>query len=296
MKPVLIVDDDPLNLEILRESLEGEPYVLTEAGDGEQALGLLTQADANFDCVVLDHKMPRMDGLELVRRIKGDGRWRQVPLIMQTAVAEPTEIARGLDLGIFCYLTKPCDPRILRAAVRSALVQREEWRVDSGDSAQRSSISRLMTQGSFELRTFEEARNLAASIANLAHDPPAVSLGLNELLANAIEHGNLMIGYRDKSRLLESGTWLEEIARRHLDPKLGERKVRVGLTCGNDIVTVRIADEGTGFDSVPYLSIAPERAFHLHGRGIIMARQLSFRKLEYHGNGNTVEVAFGRGS
>lgn len=125
-------------------------------------------------------------------------------------------------------------------------------------------------------------------------DPPAVSLGLNELLLNAIEHGNLKISYAEKSGLLESGTWLEEIARRHLDPTLSERKARVGLTCGKKIITVRIVDEGAGFDWVPYLSIAPERAFHLHGRGIIMARQLSFRNLEYHGNGNIVEAAFGR--
>ncbi|MFN0317890.1 MAG: response regulator [Burkholderiales bacterium] len=294
MNSILLVDDEPNNLLILSESLDDESYKLAEARNGEEAWALLTRENSDFDCVVLDRKMPGMDGLELVRRAKADPRLRDIPLILHTAYAAPNEITEGLALGVFCYLTKPSDPRVIRASVRAALLQHAEWRALSADLAQQLAFVHLLTHANFELRALNEAHALAAALGKLARDAPAASLGLNELLVNAIEHGNLMIDYEEKSRLLDSGNWLEEIARRQRDLKFSERRVRIDLKCAKETVAVTIADEGAGFDWAPYMIIHPERAFHLHGRGIVLARQLSFRTLEYSGNGNTVSVTFDR--
>ncbi|MCX8018369.1 MAG: ATP-binding protein, partial [Rhodocyclaceae bacterium] len=113
-------------------------------------------------------------------------------------------------------------------------------------------------------------------------------LGLSELMLNAIEHGNLGIGYAEKTRLIAEERLEAEIARRLALPEYGVRKGRLSIERLPDGYEFTIKDEGSGFDWRAYLELSPERAYHTHGRGIAMARSLSFDRLEYKGCGNTV--------
>ena len=102
---ILVVDDVADNVEILRMRLESLGYEVVEAVDGEQALAKV--ASELPDLVLLDIMMPKIDGLEVVRRIKADATLPFIPVIMVTAKATPKDVIAGLDAGGDDYLVKP---------------------------------------------------------------------------------------------------------------------------------------------------------------------------------------------
>lgn len=116
---ILVVDDVADNVEILRMRLESLGYEVAAASDGEQALDAV-KADPP-DLLLLDIMMPKIDGLEVVRRIKADTSLPFIPVVLVTAKATPKDIIAGLDAGGDDYLTKPIDHGALVARVRAML-------------------------------------------------------------------------------------------------------------------------------------------------------------------------------
>jgi class 3 adenylate cyclase len=116
---ILVVDDVADNVEILRMRLESLGYEVVVAVDGEQALEKV-RAELP-DLVLLDIMMPKIDGLEVVRRMKADPSLPFIPVILVTAKATPKDIVAGLDAGGDDYLTKPIDHGALVARVRAML-------------------------------------------------------------------------------------------------------------------------------------------------------------------------------
>jgi len=140
----------------------------------------------------------------------------------------------------------------------------------------------------------DEAQRLAALLGNLFKVPQLGAMGLSELLVNAIEHGNLGISFEEKTRLKEQDRWHEEVERRLELPQYRERCVTVALERRADEWEFVIEDEGAGFEWQKYLELAPERAFAPNGRGIALARQLAFSRMDYESNGSRVRVVAGR--
>ena len=116
---ILVVDDVPDNIEILRMRLTALGYEVVEAADGEEAL--VKVAETMPDLVLLDIMMPKIDGLEVVRRLKADKTLAFIPVILVTAKAGPKDVIAGLEAGGDDYLTKPIDHGALIARVRSML-------------------------------------------------------------------------------------------------------------------------------------------------------------------------------
>jgi len=284
---LLIVDDEPLNLEILSEYFDGQGYRLTMAESGEEAWRLLQQNDT-FDLILLDRMMPGMDGVELLRQIKATPAFKKVPVIMQTAASAPEQVREGLLAGALYYLTKPYERDSLLAIVRAALSDGETRQDLQQRLREHANALRLMASARFTLSTLDEVGCLAAFLAQACPQPEAAVLGLSELLVNAIEHGNLGISYAEKSRLKRSDQWQEEILRRQALPENRDKLVEVEFSRQNDLVRICIRDQGEGFDWNRYLDFDPARAFDPNGRGIAMARLGSLNNLEFVGNGNTV--------
>jgi anti-sigma regulatory factor (Ser/Thr protein kinase) len=109
-----------------------------------------------------------------------------------------------------------------------------------------------------------------------------------EMITNAVEHGNLGIGYEDKSRFMSQGTWYAEIERRLSLPEHSGKFVDVHMNRFPDKITVLIEDMGKGFDFAKFLTLDEKRLLDNHGRGIAMARM--FLDLAYQGSGNRVLV------
>lgn len=105
---VLVIDDDPVILELLRVNFEIEGFDVICASDGEEGL---QRAHADQpDVVISDVMMPRRDGLQVLTDLKGDPRTEDLPVILLSAKAQRSEVQHGLDLGADDYITKPFDP------------------------------------------------------------------------------------------------------------------------------------------------------------------------------------------
>lgn len=285
---ILLVDDEPLNLELLSAFLDDPAYCLTTATNGSQAWEILHAVPEDFDLVILDRTMPVMSGMELLIKLKADPRFAALPVIMQTASASKQQIAEGLQQGAYYYLVKSYEREALRAIINAALGEKKRQQELREQLNHRDSVMTLLRQGNFFFRTLTEARALAAFLARLCPHPETTILGLAELLINAVEHGNLEISYQEKSRLNASGDWAEEVERRLQQPEYAGREVHVHYQREADKIRFLIEDQGHGFIPDTYLEMHPERAFDSHGRGIAMARMLSFSSITYPGKGNLV--------
>src|SRR5215204_3034340 len=116
---ILIVDDHEDNIELLRARLEARGYRIDAAMDGEQALARVAAAPP--DLILLDVMMPRIDGFEVVRRLKANKDLPFIPIILQTALDSTEHKVEGLDAGADDYITKPINFAELEARVKSML-------------------------------------------------------------------------------------------------------------------------------------------------------------------------------
>jgi DNA-binding response OmpR family regulator len=120
MKKVLVIDDNPTIVELIKYAvnLQGSYQVVT-AYDGVQ--GLERVYSENPDCVIVDVKMPRMDGYQFVRCLRGDPRTADIPLIILSAMTREEDQMTGLLSGVDEYLTKPFKPSLLNATIERVL-------------------------------------------------------------------------------------------------------------------------------------------------------------------------------
>lgn len=120
---ILVVDDEPDIRDVLKITLEAEKYEVIEAENGEEAIKIVSQKVP--DLVLLDYKMPKMDGREVCRRIKKDILLRHLPIIMVTGKGEITDKVDGIDAGADDYIVKPFEPEELLAHIRMILRRTE---------------------------------------------------------------------------------------------------------------------------------------------------------------------------
>ncbi|WP_346911473.1 ATP-binding protein [uncultured Roseibium sp.] len=147
-------------------------------------------------------------------------------------------------------------------------------------------IGRLVS-GEFEITTLNEAEKLSTMLAANTPFPEKASLGIWELLSNAVEHGNLEIDQQTKAELVMSGKIEDEIRRRLQSGSYRDRVVRVFFKCSGSHVWLKVQDEGKGFDFEKVLN-SEMPLDQPNGRGILVARNLCFDTIEYHGCGNEV--------
>ena len=116
---ILIVDDIPTNVRLLEARLTAEYYEVLTASSGAQALAICAESD--IDIVLLDVMMPEMDGFEVCRRLKADPKTQHVPVLMITALDQPSDRVKGLEVGADDFITKPVDDMQLMARVKSLI-------------------------------------------------------------------------------------------------------------------------------------------------------------------------------
>ncbi len=166
---ILLVDDEDAVRKLLAFPLEKDGYDVVQAADGEEALDLFAAHDV--DLVVLDIMLPRLDGLEVTKRLRATS---MVPIIMLTARDDELDKVIGLELGADDYITKPFSIREFRSRVRALLRRARTVHVPSGDSEriERDGLAIDIPRRTVEVRgtevqltyvEFELLRTLAAS-------------------------------------------------------------------------------------------------------------------------------------
>ena len=282
---ILVVDDEPLNLEIISELLSDPRYRLRCVQDGIEAWDVLQGSGVDYDLIILDRMMPGIDGIELLSRIRAERRFADIPVIMQTAASNASDILEGIHRGAYYYLTKPYEHDMLTAVVGAAIEFRAKQKGLRRRLSDVHNVFAHMRNARFEFTSLAEARRLAFFLAKLCPAPEVAVIGLAELMVNAVEHGNLEIGFAEKGRLSMEGRWAAEVERRLSVPPYGDRVASVIFEREPRHIRFRVRDQGRGFDWRGYLEVSPERAFEMHGRGIAMAKALTFKDLAYADDG-----------
>ncbi len=192
MKTILIVDDVPTNLGVLLDFLADAGYEVLVAESGQGALSQLEFSRP--DIILLDVLMPGLDGFETCRRLKADPRWRELPVLFLTALADAVDKVRGFDAGAVDFISKPLHPQEVLARVRAhleiralqqdlqeknaTLEQAIALRVEAEDQLQQSLDRAIIVTGVDGVMTF--CTRLARRLLEL-HFPGGSGLARNRL-------------------------------------------------------------------------------------------------------------------
>ena len=147
---ILCVDDEPMNLKVLEKMLVSSGYEAVKAEDGAAALTVI--AENSVELVLLDVMMPKLDGFEVCRRIKGDERLRNIPVVMITALSAKEDRIRGIEAGAEDFISKPFDHGEVLARIKMLLKMKALN--DSLNSAY-DKITNLISFGEKSLLSFD---------------------------------------------------------------------------------------------------------------------------------------------
>lgn len=213
MSKILMVDDEGRMRKLVRDFLTRDGHKVAEAADGVEACDLFFESN-DFDLVISDVMMPRMDGWELVRQIR---EYSQVPIILLTAKAEEHDELAGFELGVDEYISKPFSPKILVARV-NALLRRS----GAGDEMG------VLEAGPIRL-------DKGAHIVTINGTPIELSFKEFELLTYFMENAGLALS---REKILD-GVWNYDYFgdARTIDTHVKKLRAKMG-DCGDMIKTV----------------------------------------------------------
>lgn len=137
---ILVVDDNEMNRDMLSRRLQRQGYTVTVAENGERALEMMREE--NFDLVLLDIMMPRLNGYQVLEQVKADQQLKNIPIIMISAVDDLDSVVKCIELGAEDYLFKPFNPVLLKARVRAGM-----------DKKRANDLSTTNVRGSAEIAT-----------------------------------------------------------------------------------------------------------------------------------------------
>ncbi|MBD2868695.1 hybrid sensor histidine kinase/response regulator [Paenibacillus arenilitoris] len=315
---ILAVDDDQVNLRVLRSVLADEPYEVVTASGGQEAILLLERLGGRVGLVILDVMMPGLSGFETCRRIREHYALAELPVLLTTVRSEPEDLTYGFEAGANDFLTKPFHPHELRARARSLLEMKR-----SAEESVRSEMAFLQAQ--IKPHFLYNALN---TIISLSLDEPETS---HDLLIHLSRYLRGSFDFKNKQRLVPLRKELElteaylEIERARFGDRLRvrydieeetacllppttlqplvENAVRHGVTKAEDggtvTVTVRIEgseaviaveDDGAG------MRVPAETLLAKEGEGGVGLRNIHRRLLQLYGRGLRIESGEGAGT
>lgn len=166
---VLVVDDNEMNRDMLCHLLQAEGRQTSVAENGRQALEMIKEKP--FDLVLLDIMMPEMDGYQVLKQLKSDAAWRDIPVIVLSALDEIDSVVRCIEMGADDYLTKPFDPVLLRARIGACLEKkrlRDQELLYLKGVARVTSAAAAVEAGRFEAETLADVAKRPDELGQLA--------------------------------------------------------------------------------------------------------------------------------
>ena len=288
MPTILVVDDSPADRDLAESFLREEGVGVVHAGDGREALAVIERGKP--DLVLTDLHMPKMDGLQLVREVRG--RHPRLPVILMTAFGTEELALRALREGAASYVPKRILASALPETVRNVLAA-----ADAAREQERVRRCLVQTESRFVLDNDETlitplSGYLQADLRRheLCSDNRLVRLGvsLQEALINAIHHGNLEVG----SELLEKdpSSYSRLVNERRRQTPYCERRVHVTARISPDSATYIIADEGPGFDPSRLPDpVDPANLEKPSGRGLLLIRTF-MDEVRHNERGNEITM------
>jgi two-component system, cell cycle response regulator len=290
---LLVIDPCPDTQARIAEQLQGRGFSVVAASDPTTALTTIDIAAP--DIVITDLFLPEAAGLTLLKELRA--RHELCPVIVMARDAPELMIVQALRIGAADYLHKP-----VTEEERAHALQRARTLLP-GDLADIPGLS----QSEYRLTVDSDPTHIPGVISWLIKNtasnlPPIRRLhlrgALQELLFNAVEHGNLEIAYREKQEALTESRYEELLARRLAQARLRDRRVIIHVLYDKNAnnLTYRITDEGKGFKWRSLLTRSHEvcESGDVSGRGIFLARSF-FPSLAYNERGNEVTITVSPG-
>ena len=120
---IVVIDDSANDLQVTRRYLERQGFAVSAVQSGEEGLSIIAKSQP--DAIVVDYRMPGMDGFEVTRRVKSDAELRTIPVLMLTGADAPQTVVEGLKVGADDYVTKGADMQVLLARLNALLRVKE---------------------------------------------------------------------------------------------------------------------------------------------------------------------------
>ena len=285
---ILVVEDHPIYRKLILEIIEAKKFTFLEAIDGENGLEMFRKHTP--DLVICDILMPKMNGLELLKAIKKIK--PNTYVIIATAHDYEDWVIEALNLGASNYLKKPVSYKELTRVLD------KYYKIEKNKSISKNVMS-VVKEKQLILKLKSNIQFIPLFVDYLIKETGdkikeserfGFELGLNELLINSIEHGNLEISSDEKAKALENNKLLDLYDSKFKKPELAKRTITVKLNITKEIIELEITDEGRGFDwrkvSDP---LKTENREKFNGKGIFLSKYY-FDVLEYKGKGNIVRV------
>lgn len=273
----------------LQQNLNELAYSAEFVGDIKHAQKTIESlSPSDFCCYLIAEHCFSDEHFQAFQNLRKQPIYQHIPVVLQLQSNQPEIIQKGLAIEVFFYLIAPYSLGLLKSVLNAANHGFNHYQQISPKIRQFAASQPLLQYAEFTVQTVEQAHDLASVLSYMTPDPKKSTIGLFELILNAIEHGNLEIGYLNKTKFISEGRLKEEINQRLLDDKYRERKVSIILSRTADSLVFIIKDDGSGFDAEPYLDFNQMRAMDNHGRGIMIANQFSFYELHYSDNGSCV--------
>src|SRR5260221_1870890 len=230
---VLVIEDDAANRQLLASMLTREGYSVRTAADGES--GLIAALDPDLDLILLDIGLPKMDGLEVTRRLRVDRRARTVPIILLTGRSGVDEMVLGLDAGADDFVSKPFQRPELLARIRSAIRMREA--ILGMETAQAVVAALANAVEAKDESTERHCQRMAGLAARVGERVGMTDAELEGLAYGALLHDVGKIGVPEAILATAGPLSPEEwtVLRRH--PEIGER-ICLPLGLSRSFVTV----------------------------------------------------------
>lgn len=285
---ILLAEDDKETRVSTKLVLEEKGYHVVGVENGQEALSYIKDNSDVIDAAIIDRKMPVMDGIEFLKHHK-DSKHSFIPTILLTGSQSQEDITEGIKAGAYSYIIKPAKVELIDSIIKGAIRDMQQYKTLNDMATQQRDLKVIIKDMNLQLKTFKQARSLSRFLSGFYPEPQKAIIGIYEIIVNAIEHGNLEISYEHKKELIKRMRWDEEVVRRQELPEYKERIVKISFTITNSVIQLVVEDDGSGFDWNSFVDIKTVKPNEPSGRGILMARQLSFDKIEYIGNGNKVE-------
>jgi CheY-like chemotaxis protein/anti-sigma regulatory factor (Ser/Thr protein kinase) len=284
---ILLVEDHDESREALADVMRREGHDVLAFNNGRDAITALPKFHPQL--VLSDFRLPgSFNGVDVLREIKTHD--NRILVVLMTAYGCEELAVEALRLGACNYLNKPPNLDYLRhmldkyAAMIEA--QEREAQIDDLFVALRARIL-MPNDGALACAVAERMLRFVSRMYPQV-DTSMLHVGLEEILRNAIEHGNLEIGFESKGEALRANALHQLVEQRCRDERFRNRRVAVEWEIEGDQFRCVIEDEGPGFDyQAPWDPLSEQGLAQINGRGIFLTRAF-FDSVEYQGRGNRV--------
>jgi CheY-like chemotaxis protein len=284
---VLVVDDQEALRTLLSRLLDREGFDSLQAADGEQAVEVF-KAESPL-VVVSDIMMPRMDGLTLLKEIKRID--VNATVILMTGQGNEDVLLKALRGGASNFFKKPFNVKELIDEVRKVV----DFRLEAARSTLYSPLlveeskSFVMPRADSPYFPIINQITLQLPCVLPTEDILNIKIGIEEMITNAIEHGNLGISFEEKNTAIEEGRLQDLIAERSEKSNTQGRRIFISSRLSPAQFEITIEDEGSGFDWRRLPALAAENLLAYNGRGIFLTK-IYFDEVVYNEKGTAVTL------